>query len=154
MTLQELMRKIQQDPVCRSMLPVDLAMLYPAFSVKRGILCAHILCHRAAVKPEGLEIWSPELRLEIACPQVRPISVVNLKFDGPYTGGTKLIPNRSPDERARHIETVHKLVSLGDALLTEWEKTGSADLSAYNECLKSVMEPAQWEILSAFVESN
>lgn len=154
MTLQELMRKIQQDPVCRSMLPVDLAMLYPAFSVKRGILCAHILCHRAAVKPEGLEVWPPELRLEIACPQIRPISIVNLKFDGPYADGTKLIPNRSPDERSHHGEAVHRLVSLGDGLLAEWEKTGSADLSAYNECLRSVLEPSQWEILSTFASAN
>lgn len=133
------------------MLPVDLTMLYPAFSVKRGILCAHILCHRAAVRPEGLEIWAPELRLEVAFPQARPISIVNLKFDGPYDDGAELIPNRSPDERSRHIEAVHRLVSLGDELLAEWEKTGNADLSAYNECLRSVLQSSQWEILSPFV---
>ena len=152
MTLQELMRNIQQDPVCRAMLPVDLTMLYPAFSVKRGILCAHILCHRVAVRPEGLEIWPPELRLEIACPRVRPISVVNLRFDGPYTEGTKLLPNRSPEEKARYGEAMGRLVSLGDRLLADWGKTGSADVSAYNDCLRSVLEPSQWQLLSAFAE--
>ena len=152
MTLQGLMRDIRQDPVCRAMLPVDMTMLYPAFSVKRGVLCAHVLCHRAAVKPEGLEIWPPELRLEFACPRVRPISVVNLKFDGPYTEGTKVLPNRSPEEKARYSAAMRRLAALGDGLLAEWEETGAADVSPYNECLRSVLEPSQWQLLAAFAE--
>lgn len=148
------MRKVQQNPVCRSMLPVDLTMLYPAFSVKRGILCAHILCHRAAVRPEGLEIWPPELRLEIAYPQVRPISVVNLKFDGVYPEGTKLLPNRAPEEKASRAEAIRSLIALGDALLANWEKTGDADLSAYHKCLSAVLEPAQWELLATLAGLN
>lgn len=147
MTLQEFMRKIQQNPVCRSMLPVDLTMLYPAFSVKRGVLCAHILCHRAAVRPEGLEIWAPELRLEIAFPQARPISIVNLKFDGPYEGTTRLLPNPAPEERAGRAQALRELVAQGDELFAQWEKTGKADVAAYNARLQSVLEPDQWELL-------
>lgn len=152
MTLQDFMRKIQQNSVCRSVLPADLAMLYPAFSVKRGILCAHILCHRAAVRPEGLEIWSPELSMELAYPQARLISIINLKFDGPYTDGTKLIPNRSPEDKARYAGAIRKLTDLGDGLLTSWDETGSADVSAYNECLKSVLDASQWEILASLAK--
>lgn len=152
MTLQDFMRKIQQNSVCRSMLPVDLVMLYPAFSVKRGILCAHILCHRAAVRPEGLEIWPPELSLEFTYPQARPISIINLKFDGPYADGTKLIPNRPPEDKARYAGAVRKLTGLGDGLLAGWDETVSADVSAYNECLKSVLDISQWEILAALTK--
>lgn len=152
MTLQDFMRKVQQNSVCQSMLPVDLAMLYPAFSVKRGILCAHILCHRTAVKPAGLEIWPPELSLELAYPQAKPISIINLKFDGPYIDGTKLIPNRSPEDKARYADAIRKLTGLGDELLASWDENGSADISAYNECLKPVLDISQWEILAALAK--
>ena len=87
--------------------------------------------------------------LELAYPQARPISIRSLKFDGPYTDGTKLIPNRSPENKARYAGAVRRLTGLGDELLTNWDETEGADVSAYNECLKSVLDISQWEILAA-----
>lgn len=155
MELKEFMKKIQQDPMRLHMLPVTQGMLYPAFSVVRGKLCAHFLCHRSAVKPEGLQIWPPEFYFQYVYPQGKPLAVRSLRystqwedtdFDTPV-----LIPNRTPEERERTREAIKELTRLGDELLKAWDKNGTADVQAYNQQHAQVLERGQWELYRRFL---
>ena len=155
MELKEFMKKIQKDPVRLHMLPMTQGMLYPAFSVCRGKLCAHILCHHSAVKPEGLQIWPPEYYLQYVYPQGKPLAAQSLKYSAQWGNADydtpALIPNRTPEERERVREAIQELTRLGDELLKAWDENGTADVQAYNQQLAQVLESGQWELYRRFL---
>lgn len=158
MELKEFMKKIQQDPVRFQMLPMTQGMLYPAFSVTQGKLCAHILCHRSAVKPEGLQIWPPEYYFQYVYPQGKSLAVQSLRYSAQWESTdfdtTTLIPNRTPEERECAREAIKELNRLGDELLNAWDETGTADVRAYHQQLAQVLESGQWELYRRFLSNN
>lgn len=147
MKLKEFIRKVQNTPVIRGLLPVNQGMLFPAFTVTEGKLCLHFLCHRSAVVKDGLQVWPPELYFQFAYPKGTLLAMQDLHYSPGFAGSdfkkAQLLPPRTPEERSRYRDSMQSLEQLGDEILQTWDAAGAAELEAYNRLLERVLLPEQ-----------
>lgn len=150
MELKQFINTMMQSRGLRALLPVSQGLLYPCFTTRDGMLCAHFLANSSTIQPEGMVQYTPITHVTALFPGGAVVSVENLKFnpcfrDVDFTAST-LIPKRSPEEKQQARENMALLTQLVNQVLTHWEETGTADTEAYHRQLSKVLLPQQWAL--------
>ncbi len=150
MKLNEYLKKLNQSPVFRSVLPMNQGALYPMFSVENGKLCAHFLTHKTEITKDGMKVYHPEFYLTFTYPGCALVKFERLAFDSAFSAESlntfEVINKPTQEELSQKKSEISAVLQLAEKVLVEWDENESADVSEYNSAYFKILTEKQREV--------